>query len=200
MDKKYVSFDIESSGSTPGKYSMLSLGACIVGETSVQFYREIKPLNRNLSVPAMKVSSLGLRCLDSLKHNDEFNPKSKKFNPGKVLEVLSDKGEEPDKVMKDYALWVEDVTAGFKPVEAAAPIKFDGMFTTWYFDNFYDGKNPFGHSGEDINSMYRGARGDITAKIEQLGLREEGLPHNALEDAIIQAKEFEKVLELFKGK
>jgi hypothetical protein len=29
-EKKYVSVDVESSGLTPGKYSCLSIGACIV--------------------------------------------------------------------------------------------------------------------------------------------------------------------------
>ena len=60
MDKKYISVDIEASGWTPGKYSMLSLGACLVGNTDVQFYRELKPLNRNYVLEAMKVRSLRL--------------------------------------------------------------------------------------------------------------------------------------------
>ncbi|MFH1308114.1 MAG: hypothetical protein ABIH72_04635 [archaeon] len=197
--KKYVSVDIESSGRTPGKYSMLSLGACIVGDTSIQFYREIKPISRNFILEAMKVSSIGLRCLSDLRHLDEFNPKSPSFNPHKILDILAEKGESPEKVMKDYAEWVSSNTKGFKPVEAAAPIKFDGMFTAWYFDNFYQGQNPFGHSGEDINSMYRGAVRDINAHIAQLGLRGSDLKHNALEDAIIQAKEFEQVLNSLKN-
>jgi len=197
MDKKYISFDIEASGPTPGKYSMLSLGACIVGNTSVQFYREIKPISKNFIFPAMQISAKGLRCLDDLKDGAEFNPESNKFNAKKVLDILYEKGEHPKKVMKEYAGWIKTVTKGFKPVEAAAPIKFDGMFTNWYFDNFYDNKNPFGHSGEDINSMYKGITKDLNAHIAQLGLRGKDLPHNALEDAIIQAREFEKVLEKF---
>ena len=195
MEKKYISFDIEASGPTPGKYSMLSLGACVVGDTSTQFYREIKPISRNLIVPAMRVSAKGLRCLDDLK-SDEFNPESEEFNPEKVLDVLYERGDTPEKVMEDYAKWVKEVTKGFKPVEAAAPIKFDGMFTSWYFDNFYKGENPFGYSGEDINSMYRGVMKNINAHTAQLDIRVEELPHNALEDAVIQAKEFERVLEL----
>jgi len=197
-EKKYVSFDIEASGLPPGKYSMLSLGACIIGDISTQFYREIKPISRNFIVPAMKVSAKGLRCLEDLKGQDEFNPENDKFDPNKVLDVLYEKGESPEKVMEEYAEWVNKVTEGFKPVEAAAPIKYDGMFTTWYFSNFYEGKNPFGHSGEDINSMYRGVMRDVNAHIKHLGIRGEDLPHNALEDAIIQAREFEKVLELLK--
>ena len=200
MEKKYISFDIEASGPTPGKYSMLSLGACVVGDTSTQFYREIKPLNQNHIVSAMRVGAKGLRCLDDLKHNPEFDPESEKFNAKKVLEVLQEKGDEPSKVMQEYADWTRKVTEGFKPVAAAAPIKFDGMFTSQYFDNFYDGNNPFGHTGEDINSMYRGVTGSVQSHIVELGIRGEDLPHNALEDAIIQAEEFEKVLSLLQNK
>jgi hypothetical protein len=196
MDKKYVSFDIEATGGTPGKYAMISLGACLVGDTSVQFYREIKPISRNVIPAAMRVSAKGLRCLEDLKHLDEFNVDSSTFNPQRVLDVLEEKGLYPEQVMIDYADWVHKVTRGFKPVEAAAPIKFDGMFTGWYFDNFYDGNNPFGHTGEDINSLYRGATGDINAHIVQLGIRGDDLPHNALEDAIIQAREMEEVLKM----
>lgn len=197
MGKKYVSFDVETSGPTPGKYSMLSLGACVVGDTSTQFYREIKPISKHLLIPAMRISAKGLKCLVDLE-GDEFNPGSEDFNPHKVLDVLYEKGEDPRNVMNDYATWVREIAKGFKLVEVAAPIKFDGMFTTWYFDNFYEGKNPFGHSGEDINSMYRGVMKDINAHTAEFNIRGEDLPHNALEDAIIQAREFEKVLELLK--
>lgn len=83
-------------------------------------------------------------------------------------------------------------------MQVAAPIKFDGMFTDWYFDNFL-GYNPLSYSGIDINSMYKGVKKDLNAHISELGVRGESLPHNALEDAILQAKEFQKVLELVGG-
>lgn len=165
MDKRYVSFDVESSGKSPGKYSMLSIGACIVGDTSIQFYRELKPLNLNYLTPAMKIGCLGLYCLkDST--NPELNPKHEQFNPKKTLELMMDVCEDPKKVMADYAQWVLNTTKGFVPIEAAAPIKFDGMFSTWYFDNFFDGENPFGHRGEDINSMYRGFIKNISSHVD----------------------------------
>ena len=199
MNKKYISFDVEASGKTPGKYSMLSLGACIVGEREKIFYREIKPISKNYILEAMKIGSSGLHCLVDLKQLDEYNPKSKYFNPVKVLEVLDKKGNSPEEVMKDYADWIKENTKGFKPTEAAAPIKFDGMFTSYYFDNFYDGENPFGHSGEDMNSFYRGVIKNLNANMKDLPRREkEDLSHNSLEDAIRQAKAFEEVLKMMK--
>ena len=199
MDKKkYVSVDIESSGLTPGKYSMLSIGACIVYETDVQFYRELKPISRNFNLEAMKVGCLGLRCLEDKKHIPEYDLKSDKFNPELVLDLLEERGIEPKKVMRDFASWITKNTKGFRAVEAAAPIKFDGMFTAWYFDNFYGGVNPLGYGGEDINSMYRGVKKNINAHTGKLLVKE--IPHNALEDAIIQAKRMEKVLDIIKEK
>jgi hypothetical protein len=101
--------------------------------------------------------------------------------------------------MHDFAGWILESTRGFKPVEVAWPIKFDGMFTAWYFDNFYSGKNSLGYGGADMNSMYKGFMGNLDADIEDLHLPDERTtPHNALEDAIQQAKEFEHVLRLMK--
>jgi DNA polymerase III epsilon subunit-like protein len=195
--KKFVSVDIEASGPTPGKYSMLSLGACIVGDTSKQFYRELKPLNKNFVIDAMRIGCRGLRCLDDLKHIDSYNPFHPKFNPSSVLDVLVERGEEPKKVMKEFADWIDEKTIGHEPVLAAYPIKFDGMFISWYFDNFHN-RDPFGFSGEDMNSMLKGLKKDLDAHLSELNIRPIEMPHNALEDAIVQAKEFEKILELMK--
>ena len=199
MNKKYVSFDIEASGRSPGKNSMLSIGACLVDDISKTFYREIKPISDGFMLEAMRIGCLGLHCLDKYRHLEEYNPKHDNFNPRKVLELLSDVGEEPKHVMSDYNDWIIENTKGYRAIEAAAPIKFDCMYSTYYFDNFYDGENPFGHSGEDMNSFYRGLKKNVKVSMKNLKLRDErGLPHNALEDAIQQAKEFKIVLDMLK--
>ena len=194
MQKKYISVDVETSGKTPGKYSMLSLGACVVGDTSRQFYAELKPLNDNFIDAAMRIACLGLNCLDGMKHIDKYNPERENFNPSLALNVLKEKGEEPKVVIPRFNDWVNSTAIGYRPIIAAAPIIFDGMFVSWYFDNFFEGENPFGHSGEDISSMYRGSVKNIYSSIKDLGLRTE-LTHNALDDAIQQAIEFEKILD-----
>jgi hypothetical protein len=195
MKKKYISVDIESSGTTPGKYSMLSLGACIVGDTSIQFYRELRPLNLNYIHEAMKVSCLGLKCLEN--PGKEFNPKAREFNPKEVLRLMQKKCQFPDMVMNDFAFWITENTKGFRPVEASAPSRYDGMFTSWYFDNFYNKESPLGFSGEDINSMFRGYKRDINANIKQIKVSFKH-SHNSLDDAIEQAKKFEVLLDCLK--
>lgn len=196
----YVSVDVEASGLTPGKYSMLSLGACIVGNTDIQFYRELKPISDGFSLDAMKIGCRGLKCLEGLMSHQGFNPRSPHFNPKAVLKVMNARGESPEKVMAEFADWIHTYTKGYKPIEVASPIKFDGMYTAWYFDNFYPHKNPLGYGGEDMNSMYRGLMKDIYAHTKPLRTEKANTPHNALEDAIEQAKGFEKVLELMRKK
>ncbi len=198
MPKLYISVDVETSGPTPGKYSLLSIGACVVGDTSKQFYRELKPLTTTAIPEALKVCVPGFRNLDQYRNEEEFNPLSRTFSPQRVMTILSQKGEEPSIAMADFANWINQVSVGFDPIESAAPIKFDGMFTSWYFDQFCPGQSPLGYRGEDISSLYRGVTGNMQARLEDLGLRKNGLPHNALEDAIIQAQEMEAVLELMK--
>ncbi|MCA9478184.1 MAG: hypothetical protein KC535_03505 [Nanoarchaeota archaeon] len=194
MDKKYISVDIEASGRIPGHYSLLSIGACHVDNTDIQFYRELQPRNFEFELEAMKISSIGLLCLKGFE-DPEYDPKSNQFNPRAVLEILSKKGTPIRQALREYEQWIMETTKGFKPVEIAAPIKYDGGNTSWYM-NIFDNNNPFGHSGDDIQSMYRAATGNLNAKLEDLGLRKEGLPHNALEDSVIQAKECQLVFDL----
>ena len=123
-----------------------------------------------------------LNCLKNYNHE--------KFNPEDVLEILEEDGWKPEEVMKFFSDWILKNTEGYTPIIAAAPIKFDGMFVSYYMDKFNKGYDPFGYSGEDINSIFRGNVKDIHASIKELGIRPEGkLRHNALEDAVQEAKE-----------
>jgi hypothetical protein len=75
------------------------------------------------------------------------------------------------------------------------------MFTFYYLSNFFVGKNPFGHSGENIQSVFRGKSNDMNANLEELSLRESGkLQHNALQDAINHAREFHTALVYMRHK
>ncbi|MGB9124481.1 MAG: 3'-5' exonuclease, partial [Nitrosotalea sp.] len=56
----YISVDIEASGPIPGEYSMLSLGACVVYDTSQTFYKEFKPITDNFLPKAIEVCGLSL--------------------------------------------------------------------------------------------------------------------------------------------
>lgn len=59
----YVSVDIETSGPIPGEYSMLSLGACVIGNIDLNYYVELKPINNNSIPAALKTCGLGMDVL-----------------------------------------------------------------------------------------------------------------------------------------
>ena len=194
MEKVYFSLDIEATGRSPGKHSMLSIGACVVGDEDRAFYREIKPISNNFTLEAMRVGCLGLKCLEKFRGNPEYDPKSGQFRPDLVLRVLESEGEFPAAAMSQYSEWVLENSRGKKPVEVSKPSKFDGGYTEWYFDNYYAGNNPFGHSGIDMGSLYKGIMRDLGADCDTL--ISGPLEHNALRDAIAQSRAFSAMLEM----
>jgi ribonuclease T len=171
--ERYFSVDIESAGPIPGKYSMLSLGACVVGEPTVSFYAELKPISKEFVPDALKVSGFDLGRLEQ-------------------------EGQPPEKVMKDFRLWVETATRDSKPIFVGFNGCYDWQFVNWYCETFADG-NPFGFGGIDIKSFYMGLSGEPWARTTSSQLPEEFQPdvpqtHNALDDARAQASIFEKLL------
>src|ERR1043166_3561645 len=89
--ERYFSVDIESAGPIPGKYSMLSLGASVVGNPEEMFYVELKPISMDFIPDALKVS-------------------------GFELDRLVQDGEPVVEAMKAFKRWVETVSADDKPV------------------------------------------------------------------------------------
>ncbi len=168
----FISVDIEASGPVPGTYSMLALGACVVGHDAEQFYAELRPINE-ASVPgAMAVV-------------------------GKTLEDFRRTGREPAEVMMDFGAWVRRAVGDGKAVFVGFNAVFDWPFVNWYFDK-YGVDNPFGIGGLDIKSFYMGMSGctwDGT-RSSQLPAKyrgEQAHTHNALSDAIEQAEIFERM-------
>src|SRR5688572_24193416 len=98
-----VSVDVETSGPIPGEYSMLSLGACVVGRRDEGFYAELKPLNDNAVPKALRVTGFDLAKLDLT-------------------------GERPEEVMGKLRDWVTDVAAGATPVFVGFNAAFDWSF------------------------------------------------------------------------
>lgn len=166
----FVSVDVEASGPIPGKYSMLSIGACVASEPSKQFSCYLKPISEKYIPAALEVTGLS-------------------------LEKLSTDGLEPTEAMEQFKTWVEslvreDETIIFVGFNAS----FDWSFVNYYFHHFL-GENPFGIAALDIKSMYLGAS-DCTWKetrsseIEKVVKPKGAGDHDALHDAIYQAELF----------
>jgi DNA polymerase III epsilon subunit-like protein len=179
----YVSVDIECSGPIPAEYSMLSLGACVVGneennnnkENDYTFYIEIQPLSDNYVKEALEIAGLS-------------------------MQELKLKGTAPKEAMKKFADWIAKASCDKKPIFVASPIAFDWCFVNYYFLKFL-GYNPFGLSGIDLKSVWIGKTNSkwhvttIGGIKKKLGLENIAHTHNALEDAKEQSTIFHKMME-----
>jgi len=170
----YISVDVEAAGPNPGQYSLLAIGACTLPEPRQTFYVELKPDKPSFHQEALDVSQLS-------------------------MERLSAEGVDPGHAMQAFVDWLgEIVPAGHRPLFVAFNAPFDWMFVNEYFQK-YLGYNPFGHAALDIKSYFMGMDGarwsETTMKF--LGPRYldiHHLKHHALQDAIDQARIFEKIL------
>jgi len=170
----YISVDIEASGPIPGDFSLLSIGACVVNQTSQTFYAELKPLNDNFVTRAMEVNGLS-------------------------LEKLKTVGQTPAAAMTRFSGWIQKVSGQNRPVFVGFNATFDWSFTHWYFIKFF-GRDPFGISGLDIKAYFMGRQncswGETNKKkVRSLYPSKTNHTHNALDDAQEQAEIFSQMLK-----
>lgn len=164
----WISVDIEADGPIPGDYSMLSIGACVVGATDTQFYIELQPISDAYVAEALAVSGLDRA-------------------------VLQVQGIAPPLAMQQFAAWVHAVVGSERSaIFVAFNAPFDWMFVQWYFGHF-GVENPFGVTALDIKAYAMGkmrltrwadtSRSRLDAQVTH----GRTLTHNALGDAIEQA-------------
>jgi ribonuclease T len=169
----FISVDIEAAGPNPGRYSLLSIGACLVEDHANGFYVELQPVSDDVIPEALAVSGLS-------------------------MEALRQDGRPPEDAMTEFADWVGRVVpAGSEPVFVGFNAPFDWMFVNEWFHRFL-GHNPFGHRALDIKAYAMGREGGAFADTSLAGLvaRYGGTPtltHHALEDARVQADLFARM-------
>lgn len=169
----YISVDVETAGPDPCRYSLLSIGACLVLDPAQTFYAELQPVNDAFTAEALQTSGLDMKQLTA-------------------------RGLPPVEAMKRFSDWVEAVAVDGQPVFVAFNAPFDWMFVSDYFHRHL-GRNPFGHKALDIKAFFMGLTG---APWSQTGFEkiarhygiEKPLTHHALEDAIAQAELFRRML------
>lgn len=151
--------DIEADGPIPGDYSMVSLGAVVVDKNlDKTFYGKFKPISDNYIEEALQVSG----------HSRE--------------ETMG--FDDPTKVMLDFDNWIKENSTG-KPIFISDNNGFDWMFVCWYFHHFLK-RNPFGHSSQNLGSMYKGLVADPFKNFKHL--RDTKHTHNPVDDAIGNAE------------
>ncbi len=174
----YISVDIETTGRTPGHYSMYELGAYVIGSDQI-FKRKIALL------PGAKHSPEALRAV------------------GTSLRLLRGRTgvSTAKRAIIDFGAWVHQVSYGDTPIFVANNAPFDWMFVAWYFEECRV-KNPFGHAALDMKAFFMGRCGATweQASFKQMAARTHAgvdkLPHDALLDAVIQGQIFSRLVTL----
>ena len=189
----YISVDVEAEGPVPGRYSLVSLGACVAavrasdGRVEIidpdrhTFYRELKPASEQWNAEALAVSGL-------------------------TREYLAQHGAEPSVATREFVAWVDEMAKGFdaKPVFAAYPLGFDWQFA-YHYMLLYAGRSPFGHSAHfDMKTAYA-----VLARVGVRDASKRNMPpkllgsrrhtHNALDDAKGQADLLAGILGLLQA-
>ena len=171
--ERYISVDVETSGPIPGEYSMLSIGACVVGQSGAEFSCRLQPLSRRADPAALAVTGLS-------------------------LEDLERTGMPPVEGMQQFDEWVRELATGAMPVFVGLNAAFDWSFVNYYFHRFL-GANPFGFAALDLKSLYMGVTGcswrdtRSSEMTRMLQPRTRG-DHDALNDARAQAELFNLIL------
>lgn len=174
LDELFISVDIEASGPTPGLYSMLSLGACLVDNPQHSFYIELQPISDSFTDDAMSVHGL-------------------------TIESLKRTGTPPLVAMGRFSAWIaEAASGGSRPVMVGYNVPFDWAFVNYYSHRFL-GKNPLGHAALDIKAFYMGLTGTGWGDTGKTSLplhyyNGQGMSHNALDDARLQGAIFRLML------
>jgi ribonuclease T len=178
LKEVYISVDVETAGPIPSTYSLLSIGACVVGNTANSFYVELQPINDAYVPAAMKVV-------------------------GKSLSEFKRTGRTPEEAMRLLREWVENGSGDDSPVFVGFNATFDWSFVNWYFLT-YLGDNPFGIGGIDIKSYYMGIarcawEDTRSSRIPAEFKGNSRHTHNALDDAVEQAEMFELMIKALRG-
>ena len=150
----YIMVDVETDGPIPGDYSLISLGAVLVNESLDRtFYGRLRPISDRFIPEALAVSG-------------HSRPETLQF-------------EDPAAVMRDFKEWLAR-TCKDRPVFISDNNGFDWMFVCWYFHHFL-GENPFGHSSQNLGSLYKGLTKDTFQNFKHL--RRTTHTHHPVDDA-----------------
>jgi hypothetical protein len=187
----YFSADIETDGSIPGPFSILSFAMVYAGafdgrtfyrppEYTERFYIELKPIS------------------------DRYDPEALRVN-GLDRDALMRTGADPHYAMSKAAQWVRQIAGGGEPVFVAYPLSFDWSWLYWYFVSFSDSGSPFGYSRcFDVKTamavklgrtIVEAGRNRVPDQLKPVGIH----THHALDDAIEQAEIFANLFALEVG-
>lgn len=200
MLKVPLAIDIEASGPTPGRYGLLSIGACIVTDETYSydearnrgllFYEELRPHTHEFNVSALKVGCSELEVLKG--KGDPYNPKKGSFNPSYTMNLLTQVATESSTVAKKFRAFIQSHSRGGDEITGIADTAFfDSAWMQWWFGKEHRELTPlhFHHLGLDLRSVLVGHEKNLDAKLKDLGAPRNECPHHAGHDALYLANQ-----------
>ncbi|MBI2062994.1 MAG: hypothetical protein HYT61_02005 [Candidatus Yanofskybacteria bacterium] len=200
----YIANDVESAGGKLGRHSTISIGAAVITREKITFedywkkglvfYAELIPDSYCYDIEAMRVGCSQLMCIEEIKlRDDRFDSKSLKFDPEKVLRFMAKRCEERFSAMQRFSDWIKSMKSGEeKVIGVTDTVFFDGGRIDLCFGLYDDlrSPSPYGWSGLDLDSVYRGYMRKAGASLRELGVKDERTkPHRADQDAVFLAQQ-----------
>ena len=203
QENTYIAVDVEAAGNKLGIHSTLSIGACLVTREKKSFidyyssghvfYAELRPESTAHDIEAMKVACSQLTCLYTIPKNEatpRFNHLHPDFMPEVVLSYMKKVCEDRKHAMKRFADWIKKVSPGNnKIIGITDTVFFDSGHVNLCFGKYSSEPSPFGWTGLDLDSLYRGYAKRADATLKELGLPDpRPNPHRADQDAVFLAQ------------
>lgn len=173
MSETYFSVDVETDGLTPGRNSMLSVGAVAYAGATLE------PLD---------TFSINLAELHGTRPDEDTLKWWTQFPV--AWEMTRRDPQPPLPAMRRFAAWIRATAQDSRAVFCAWPLNFDASFVSHYFAVIGD-KNPFGIGGLDMRSLWMGLSGMSyiecdDEKVPEPWQSKHPHSHVALEDALQQ--------------
>jgi hypothetical protein len=158
-------------------------------ERGLTFYAEIQPLSTDFDIGCMRVGCAGLRCIEDKLDDPRYQVESTEFEPRLALAALEAKGECVERVVQRFIEWLAVVVPEGAKIEPVVDTVFwDSCFIQHLFGTA-GVMSPYGHSGVDLDSMFRGYSESRSANLKGLGIVDDReVAHCGLDDAIFLAK------------
>jgi hypothetical protein len=184
----WIMVDVETDGPAPGLFSMISLGAAVVGPRCSEC-SDTRRVWDNGDMTDCRCKGRPVEPDPRETFYGRFRPLDGASWQPDALAVSGHSREEceafpePEEEMRRFAAWLDHVRRDAKDrlYFVSDNNGFDWQFVNWYFWRFL-GRNPFGHSSTNLGSLYKGLVQDTTKNFKHL--RRTQHTHHPVDDAL----------------
>jgi len=164
----WVSVDVEADGPVPGLYSMIEIGAvAIMPGLTRTFGAKLAPISDQWQPEALAVTGYTRADTESF--------------------------PDPKKSIMGFDSWLYTLPKDGRLIFLSDNAGFDWQFINYYFWKFL-GRNPFGHSSNNLRNIYNGMK--MSSFESFRGLRDTPHTHDPVDDAMGNAQAFQKMVEM----